>query len=270
MVPLPDGSRHRVPLTEFAELLAMDPDLAALDAAVQVVLAVPDAGARGLDLPRTAAARIGRKVWANDGDAGLFRDPETGRDRIAAIDGRSPGAQSGRLGNWLLSGPDDLGPEGARDGRIRTITGEPVPDSEIRSVTIADAGRSIGRAIFNKADLRSREPFYRHFARMDQTVRVDPVTGKLIGKPERVPWAGRKPYFLHLHALPNRMDFEAGGPKPHKVGGDQSGGSSGGDRACGGWPPTPRSCCWAAGSTWPRTVPRRRAGSAPHPSQPIR
>ncbi|WSQ89876.1 lonely Cys domain-containing protein [Streptomyces globisporus] len=62
-----DGTPHRVTTEVFAELLALDPLLAGLPDGTPVVLLVPEAGARGLDLPRAVADRTGRTTWATSG-----------------------------------------------------------------------------------------------------------------------------------------------------------------------------------------------------------
>ncbi|WP_040906089.1 lonely Cys domain-containing protein, partial [Streptomyces griseoflavus] len=62
-----DGAPRAVPLDVFAELLALDDELTGLPADVPVLLLVSDAGGGGLELPRRAADRTGRDVWAANG-----------------------------------------------------------------------------------------------------------------------------------------------------------------------------------------------------------
>ena len=208
-VRLADGSRQRVPVTDFAELLAADPELAALDSGLPVALVVPGAGAGNLRLPRTAAARTGRTVWSHSGAVSLYQDPREGRTRIAV----TRGDQSKEpLGSWFAGRPDDLtagDPAAeAEDRVVQTIDGTLVPDDEILSETMAADGIPHGRAVFDKADLLRRELYLAAAPAMTETRHLDPLTGEEHGAAEDVPWAGRKAYYFYLHGLPGAFELQ--------------------------------------------------------------
>ncbi len=73
-----DGTPHRVTTEVFAELLALETLLAGLPDGNPVVLLVPEAGARGLDLPRAVADRTGRTTWATSGRLRFTQQTEGG------------------------------------------------------------------------------------------------------------------------------------------------------------------------------------------------
>ncbi|MFF3561805.1 lonely Cys domain-containing protein [Streptomyces sp. NPDC002574] len=225
VVRLADGSRPRVPLEEFAELLAADPDLAALDGRLPVVLAVPRAGARNPRLPRVAAARTGRTVWSHSGQVKLYEDPLAQRTRIAVIDQRFPREP---LGSWFASEPDSprlTDPASGAGARfVRTIDGTLVPDDEIMSYTLAADGRPYGRAVFDKRDQSDREKFFESLPAMNEYVHIDPVRLNHHGDAENVPWAGRPAYYFGLHGSPGAfavvtMDGTHGQARGDQVGG---------------------------------------------------
>ncbi|MFH9819768.1 lonely Cys domain-containing protein [Streptomyces sp. NPDC017230] len=212
---LPDGSkRWRLSPEEFAELLALDEELAGREDAAEVVLVSPNAGAMGLDLPRGAAARTRRTLWSHSGEVALKPHPDTGRHRVEVTDDRafgdeSPGEPLGEpLGQWIASEPDDLGPDEARtesgEGFLRTIEGRTLRDADVKSVTLTDEGRPVGRAVVNGSDLIRREPWLQTLTRSTEWSAYDPVTGEPIGDPRPVPWKGRKPYFFMVHGLPGQ------------------------------------------------------------------
>ncbi|MGX1267309.1 hypothetical protein RKD18_000503 [Streptomyces phaeoluteigriseus] len=213
---LPDGSkRWQLSPEEFAELLAQDDDLARRQGAVEVVLVWPNAGAMGLDLPRGAAARVGRTLWSHSGDVALKPHPDTGRHRVEVTDDRAVGDDElmGELmgepiGEWIASDPDDLGPdEGGpepAEGVLHTIDGRTLRDADVKSVTLTDEGRPIGRAVVNSSDLLRREPWLQDLTRSMEWSVYDPVTGAPIGNPRPVPWKGRKAYFFVVHGLPGQ------------------------------------------------------------------
>ncbi|NUQ97860.1 MAG: lonely Cys domain-containing protein [Streptomyces sp.] len=203
VVTLANGSRRRVPVNVFAELLTMDPDLAALDGSLPVVLAVSEAGAGGLRLPRTAAARTGRTVWSHSGNVTLDQDTVVKRTRIA-VNRRAHLGQ--HLGSWFASGPDDLragDPTAEAEKRVvQTVDGTLIPDDEILSETMAADGIPHGRAVFTKADMLRREVIARAAPELMRSAHIDPVTGEQYGEPDDVPWAGRKAYYFFLHGRP--------------------------------------------------------------------
>ncbi|MFF9059620.1 lonely Cys domain-containing protein [Streptomyces sp. NPDC014882] len=216
---LPDRSRRwRLSPEEFAELLAQDQELTGREEAAEVVLVSPNAGAMGLDLPRRASARTGRTLWAHSGEVALKPHPDTGRHRVEVTDDRNVGDESmgesaGELmgepvGEWIASGPDDLGPDGEGpepgEGVLRTIDGRTLRDADVKSVTLTDEGRPVGRAVVDGADLLRREPWLQDLTRSTEWSVYDPVTGEPIGNPRPVPWKGRDPYFFVVHGLPGQ------------------------------------------------------------------
>ncbi|MFG2960185.1 lonely Cys domain-containing protein [Streptomyces sp. NPDC048291] len=225
VVPLANGSEPRVPLDEFAELLAMDTDLAGLDAGLPVVLAVPHAGARSPRLPRTAAARTGRTVWAYSGQTELYDDPKSQRTRIVVADRRAAGEP---LGSWFASGPDllplDASAAGAEDRFLRTIDGTLVPDDDIMTHTLAADGRAYGRAVLGKDDIVRREAYFDSLPAMNEYVHIDPVSGQLQGAAQSVPWSGREAYFFNLHGHPGEFEISRADGTLKTARGDQVGG----------------------------------------------
>ncbi|KUJ65468.1 lonely Cys domain-containing protein [Streptomyces globisporus] len=104
-----DGTPHRVTTEVFAELLALDPLLAGLPDGTPVVLLVPEAGARGLDLPRAVADRTGRTTWATSGR--LRFTPQTEGGPAVVSPEHRPGETAGA---WGFSEPGEvLDPAGA-------------------------------------------------------------------------------------------------------------------------------------------------------------
>ncbi|MFE7647353.1 lonely Cys domain-containing protein [Streptomyces phaeoluteigriseus] len=216
---LPDGSkRWQLSPEEFAELLAQDEQMAGRQKAAEVVLVSPNAGAMGLDLPRRAAARARRTLWSHSGEVALKPHPDTGRYRVEVADDRALGDESmgepsdellgEPIGEWIASDPDDLGPDegGSKpaEGVLRTIDGRTLRDADVKSVTLTDEGRPVGRAVVNGSDLVRREPWLEELTRSTHWSVYDPVTGEPIGKPRPVPWKGRKPYFFLVHGLPGQ------------------------------------------------------------------
>ncbi|MFJ4895975.1 lonely Cys domain-containing protein [Streptomyces sp. NPDC088788] len=98
-VKLPDGSKLEVTHEEFVELVAADPELYALPARSEIVLAIGRAGARLQDMPRLLAERTGRTVWAHSGVVQLSK--ATNGEFIIEI----RHAWGKREGDWLASPP---------------------------------------------------------------------------------------------------------------------------------------------------------------------
>ncbi|MDH6630689.1 hypothetical protein M2271_008552, partial [Streptomyces sp. LBL] len=223
MVSLSGGSPRRVPMDEFIGLLALDPDLAGLPADVPVVLVIPGAGAQGLELPRGAAAKLGKTVWAHSGAVGTQTDPKTGVSQIVVTD---PRKSRKPLGDWFPGRPGDLRPEdleAAKDGFVRTTDGTLIPDSSIKTATLALDGDTHGRASFTDADLASREEAFRHLPQAKKFLTRDPVTDQQVGSAQDVPWAGLKAYFSTGHALPMRFIVEDLESRSWWVDGDEYG-----------------------------------------------
>ncbi|MEU9453146.1 lonely Cys domain-containing protein [Streptomyces sp. NPDC048277] len=206
---LADGRRWRLSSEEFAELLAMDPALAVSDPRMPVVLAWTEAGDMGLDLPRTAAFRSGRQVWAHTGTVTSDPDPKTSRLVVKVSDDRDVERP---LGTWIVSEPDDLDDtdrtnrfdRSPAEDRFLTVDGRAFRFSEIKSVTLALDGRSSGRSLMGTKDQWLREEGMEAKLSASEWYDADPVTGEPVGAPRPVPWKGRRVYFLNAHGLPGR------------------------------------------------------------------
>ncbi|MFJ4842033.1 lonely Cys domain-containing protein [Streptomyces sp. NPDC088746] len=189
------GTPHRVTTEVFAELLALDPVLAGLPDDTPVVLLVPEAGARGLDLPRAVADRTGRKTWATSGR--LRFTPQTEGGPAAVSPEHRPGETAGA---WSVSEPGKvLGPDDLRDA--------PAWESEVVSYTQVAEGRSIGRFVFHPAEAARVEGLMRQMPAATELWHQDPVTGVLTKDPDPVPWAGRPAYFFAVHGFPGMTDM---------------------------------------------------------------
>ncbi|WP_141708996.1 MULTISPECIES: lonely Cys domain-containing protein, partial [unclassified Streptomyces] len=223
MVRLPDGSTELASREDFAELLAMDPELAALPAGTPVVLVWGNAGAGGLALPRAAATATGRTVWAHSGMAGVIEDPQTKRPRITVTDLTVINRPTGR---WIASEPGYPVPDPR--GRTRLLDefgsdGDAVPDDEITSFTIVSGGRPIGRALFSDRDYSVREEFYETLPDHAESLYWDSVDAVAAGGSQPLPWAGQDPYFFYLHGLPGSLTMRRG-KREAQASGEQAGG----------------------------------------------
>ncbi|MYV51044.1 lonely Cys domain-containing protein, partial [Streptomyces sp. SID3212] len=234
-VPL-NGVHLRISWREFAELLAMDPELAALGAEVPVLLLVPDAGGQGLDLPGRTAFRTGREVWTHTGRAThlVADDPADHEVRIEVPDLRPRRA----LGDWALSLPGDRDPaglggvdgsegEGAREEPYDELYVEDVglvADRRIKTVTLLHHHRPVGRVSMRDRDLATRDELHRRLPEMLTSGHLDPVTGGWSGDADPVPWAGRPVYYFHVHGRPMRAELEHVDGRVLSVRGGQVGG----------------------------------------------
>ncbi|MFC9810106.1 lonely Cys domain-containing protein [Streptomyces griseoaurantiacus] len=151
-VTTPNDDRMTVPVDVFAELLALDPALTALPPDVPVVLMVPHAGGRQLELPRALAHRLDRPVWstsgnpdtqkADDGKVRIFLEKRTGLP----------------VGDWILSRPGEVMSDPT------TTTDVPAWERNMVSYTVVaedDPTRQIGRAALSPSDFATREATYR-------------------------------------------------------------------------------------------------------------
>ncbi|MER7185807.1 lonely Cys domain-containing protein, partial [Streptomyces hyaluromycini] len=172
-----------------------------------VVLAVPHAGARSPRLPRTAAARSRRTVWAHSGSVKLHEDPSTQETRIAVIDRRL----GEPVGTWFASEPDDaaLTAHAAETHThyVRMVDGTEMPDHEIMSYTLATDGRPYGRSVFTQRDQYDREPYFNSPQVKNEYTHIDPVHEDQYGAVENVPWAGRPAYYFSLHGAPGAFSL---------------------------------------------------------------
>ncbi|WP_213087780.1 lonely Cys domain-containing protein [Streptomyces griseoaurantiacus] len=152
-VTTPNDDRMTVPVDVFAELLALDPALTALPPDVPVVLLVPHAGGRQLELPRALAHRLDRPVWSTSGN------PETQK----ADDGKVRVFLEKRtglpVGDWITSRPDEV----MSDPTTQT-TDVPAWERDMVSYTVVaddDPTLQIGRAVLDPSDFATREATYR-------------------------------------------------------------------------------------------------------------
>ncbi|MBK3547308.1 lonely Cys domain-containing protein, partial [Streptomyces sp. MBT60] len=223
-VTLPWGQGQiQVPWREFVELVAHDPGIVGLPADTPVVLALAHGGDQGLALPRTLAFRTGRDgVWAHSGQVGLVTDPATGVERIVVENRRSEGLP---LGGWFGSDADDLGPGGvAEEGFVTALNGTILPDAALKTRTIGDDGRSIGRVTMSDPDLVTNEPMLESMAEITEFVQFDPVSEGAIGEPAALLENGRPVYHFAQHGQPLRGVMEvADGSPPVQVGGEETG-----------------------------------------------
>ncbi|MFF1278928.1 lonely Cys domain-containing protein [Streptomyces marokkonensis] len=202
---LPDGTTRDLDPDEFAELVAADPELLGLPANAPIVLGVPFAGDRYLDLPRKLAERTGRTVWVHSGLARRHPDPATAQSTIAVI--RRDGLPHG---SWLLVGPglapdsDDDTPDWHRD-----VVSQPV----VSTLTV----QQIGRSLHAPSELPPREDLYSAFDQMTQFVHFNPATKTYSAElPLTDPGPKGKAYHLAGHGIPGAlmMPLADGGSKP--------------------------------------------------------
>ncbi|WP_346767429.1 lonely Cys domain-containing protein, partial [Streptomyces sp. C1-2] len=155
-----DGARTSVPADVFIELLAMDPTLSGLPQDVPVLLLVPYAGGRQLDLPRALADRLGRNVWSTSGypaQDGLS-DSTT---RIFLFE--RPGTPRG---DWILSTPGEV----LSETETTQTADVPAWERNLVSFTLVADGdntQQLGRAAFHPGEFAGlREPQYRNLHRV--------------------------------------------------------------------------------------------------------
>ncbi|MGW4240863.1 lonely Cys domain-containing protein, partial [Streptomyces sp. NPDC004749] len=213
----------RVPWQEFVELVARDPGVAGLPAGTPVVLVLNQGGDQGLAMPRSLAFRAGRDgIWAHSGLVSLVHDAASGLSRIVIENQRAQGIP---LGGWFGSDANDLGPSGVPDeGFVTALDGTVLPDSSIKTRTIAEDGRSFGRVTMSDPDLVINEPVLEALDEVSGFSQFDPVTSREIGAAEPLLAAGRPVYHFSQHGVPMRgvMEVTDGRP-PVEVGGEETG-----------------------------------------------
>ncbi|WP_345944480.1 lonely Cys domain-containing protein, partial [Streptomyces sp. SID7804] len=197
---LPDGTTQDLDADEFAELVAADPELRGMIAGAPIVLAVPFAGDRYLDLPRKLAERTGRTVWVHSGLARRHPDPASAQSTIAVIhkDGLPHGS-------WLPVRPG-LAPDADDDAPAwhRDVLSQPV----VSTLT----GQQIGRSLHDPSELPAREEHFAALDRMTQFVHFNPATGTYSAKlPLTDPGPKDKAYHLAGHGLPGGLTMPLSG-----------------------------------------------------------
>uniref|UniRef100_UPI000A6B5513 lonely Cys domain-containing protein n=1 Tax=Streptomyces prasinus TaxID=67345 RepID=UPI000A6B5513 len=187
-----DGAPRQVPIDVFAELLALDPALSGLPPDVPVVLLVPDAGARGLDLPRRAADRTGREVWSANGTVKVSPQQDPALPHVVSL-------QFGEglpRAHWIRSTPGQV-LDPAEYGNA------PVWEREVRSHSVVtDRGTTIGRGVFEDSEAPRRIEALRLATESTELWHYDPVTGESAKDDAPVPFAGKPVYVFSAHGRP--------------------------------------------------------------------
>ncbi|MFH8650507.1 lonely Cys domain-containing protein [Streptomyces tendae] len=204
---LPDGSRTwTLSHEEYVELLVLDEALGSRGDDVDVVIVSTEFGAGGLEMPREAAARLHKTLWAHSGQVGLSPVPYSGQHMIKVTDGAAAGLPTG---GWIGSPPSLLGSRAGQrrpgEGVLRSETGKTIRDQQVSSYTVTDGGGfSVGRSSFNRKEQRKRERYIPDMIRAAEWYAFDPVTISSIGAAREVPWKGlNRPYFYYAHGLPD-------------------------------------------------------------------
>ncbi|MFC9810142.1 lonely Cys domain-containing protein [Streptomyces griseoaurantiacus] len=219
-----DGAQSDVPIDVFIELLAMDPVLSGLPGDVPVLLAVPYAGGRQLDLPRSLADRLGRQVWSSSGEPALeIRDDGTSARIYLEQRPDVP------RGDWIRSLPGEV-PTHAAPGTAPTVAATPgapavsrpptagaadVPEwhRNLVSYTMVadgDGTEQTGRAAFHPAEFAGvREKQSRNAHRM--TTLAHRHSGAAVATAERPLTVGAKPgervHHIAAHGGPRHVDM---------------------------------------------------------------
>ncbi|MEK8145849.1 lonely Cys domain-containing protein [Streptomyces sp. M10(2022)] len=163
-VPWRDGRPRKLDIGEFVELVARDLEREGLPKDHPIVLAVPSAGARELDLPRLLAERTGRTVWSHSGNV-IAGDvaPQTFGIAVILRLGEAQGA-------WIRSEPG-LAPDLNADA--------PGWHREVVTQTIVSqfTGRQTGRSSHQPSESVSFEDGQRIFDTITKFVHWNIATG---------------------------------------------------------------------------------------------
>ncbi|MEU1091571.1 hypothetical protein ACFYPN_33565, partial [Streptomyces sp. NPDC005576] len=201
------GAPRELTFTEFARVLAADPHLARMDPAVPVVVLVPDALSRNLDLLRAVRDVAGRPAWGHTGRAMLV---EESRGRLVIAVARDEGRS---IGQWIHLPADSRGQRPEPAEPLLTMDGALIDPADLDLRPFADSdGRVAGHRSLEETEFASvfelRLPGavhtadYRHAQKIAQDHVVVTGTG-------RVPWAAQSPgpYFLLAHGLPGLVQL---------------------------------------------------------------
>ncbi|WP_324618405.1 lonely Cys domain-containing protein [Streptomyces sp. RTd22] len=192
-VKLPDDTTRDLTIDEFVELVARDPELSGLPLDVPIVLAIPHAGDRELDLPRLLADRTGRTVWSHGGLA-MADDPRIGvlhKDKTVQ-------------GDWVPSPPGMAPDRGANvPAWWRKVA--------TRTVISATTAQRIGRESHDPAEMVSsrREEFYRRLDSM-KAAHFNVATRTYVSNPVPLPYPGKpgaKRHHWVMHGGPGYVTF---------------------------------------------------------------
>ncbi|OEV18388.1 hypothetical protein AN221_22000, partial [Streptomyces nanshensis] len=192
---LPDGTTWELDADEFAEVVAADLTRHPLPERAPIVLAVPSAGDRYLDLPRKLAERTGRTVWVHTGLAQRNPDPAaTSTIGVLHRDGLPDGTWL-PVRPGLAPDPDDDAPAWHRE-----VLTQPIVSSH--------TGEQIGRSFHHPAELVGPRETYGDLDRMSFYVHWDAATNAYSGKlPMRDPGPADKAYRLAGHGLPGGLSL---------------------------------------------------------------
>ncbi|MFE8008166.1 lonely Cys domain-containing protein [Streptomyces sp. NPDC057418] len=209
---LPDGTTRELDVDTFVELVAADPARQGLPDGTPIVLAVPFAGDRYLELPRKLAERTGHTVWVHSGLARRHPDP-AGQSTIAVI--RQDGLPHG---SWVAVRPG-LAPD-AEDGAPdwhRDVLTQPI----VSTLT----GQQIGRSLHEPGELTgTREDNFSLLDRMTLFVHFNRSTGTYSAKLPLVdPGPKDKAYHLAGHGLPGRLVLPLAGGGSRAADGHEAG-----------------------------------------------
>ncbi|CAL9330645.1 hypothetical protein SUDANB6_00065 [Streptomyces sp. enrichment culture] len=187
-----DGAPRQVPVDVFAELLARDPRLAALPPGAPVVLLVPDAGARGLDLPRQAADRVGREVWSANGAVKVSPQQDPSQPHVVSL----LFGEGLPRADWIRSIPGQVLDPAERENAPEWERGV------LSHSVVGDGGATIGRGVFEDSEAPRRIAALRLATESSELWHYNPVTKDAVKDDEPVPFAGKPVYVFSAHARP--------------------------------------------------------------------
>ncbi|MFI9584770.1 lonely Cys domain-containing protein [Streptomyces sp. NPDC052236] len=195
-----DGAPRRVPIDVFAELLAIDPALAGLPEGVPVVLLIPGAGARGLDLPRRTADRIGRDTWSANGTVKLAPQQDPSLPHTISL---SSGEGLLRA-DWIRSTPGQV---------LDSAEYESAPgwEREVLTHTVVTDNGTIGRGVFDEAEAPRMMEHLRHATEATELWHRNPATNVWTKDDAPVPFAGKPVYVFGAHAWPGQTHLPTEG-----------------------------------------------------------
>ncbi|WP_431955151.1 hypothetical protein [Actinacidiphila sp. bgisy167] len=185
---------QRLSYEHFGDLLAQD---SALRAHPSIVLIIPDAAARNLDLARAVADRIKRPVWSHTGRPLLHQ--EGNRMSLVVLHGEYEPA-----GQWLYTAPHAGGQVRERPTVATFVAddGRLFLDSDLYLAPLADEqGRLIGHR-----SLAPNDPASHHYwplssfssYRMGQLINDEDLLP--VGPAWKVPWDSHGAYFFDSHS----------------------------------------------------------------------
>ncbi|MFE4654970.1 hypothetical protein [Streptomyces sp. NPDC056707] len=188
----------------FARLLAADPYLAGLDRRAPVLLVIPDAARRNLQLVRAVNDTTRRRVWAHTRTPSL-RPYAPGGPLHLGVDF----VANAPAGQWLYHDPHPTGLYGPapRPGTVTALNGRTYSDTDLVITPMADAtGRIIGHWSMPEEDQKNTGyPYFSAAGYYRQTANFQVRNG--VRAPLPVPWNTEPttPYFFNIHGMPDRV-----------------------------------------------------------------